>query len=50
MAMHDVLFSIPERALGKADINFVVKRDCSVLGTLAVSNRSLVWFPKSTTY
>lgn len=50
MAKHDVSFSIPERSLGKADVEFVVKRDGSVLGTLAVSNGSLVWFPKGTTY
>lgn len=50
MAKHDVSFSIPERALGKADVEFVVKQDGSVLGTLAVSNGSVVWFPKGTTY
>ena len=50
MAKHDVSFSIPERALGKADVEFVVKRDGSVLGTLAVSNGSLVWCPRGTTY
>jgi hypothetical protein len=45
MAKHDVSFSIPERALGKADVQFVLKQDGSVLGTLAVSNGSIVWFP-----
>lgn len=50
MAKHDVSFSIPERSLGKADVEFVVKRDGAVLGTLAVSNGSVVWFPKGTTY
>lgn len=50
MAKHDVSFSIPERVLGKADVEFVVKRDGSVLGTLAISNGSVVWFPKGTTY
>lgn len=50
MARHDVCFSIPERALGKADVEFVVRQDDSVLGTLAVSNGSVVWFPKGTTY
>ena len=47
---HDVRFSIPERALGKADVEFIVKEDGAVLGTLAVSNGSIVWFPKGTTY
>jgi len=46
MAKHDVSFNIPQRALGKADVEFQVKRDGIVLGTLAVSNGSIVWFPK----
>lgn len=50
MAKHDVSFNIPQRALGKADVEFLVKRDGAVLGTLAVSNGSVVWFPKGTTY
>jgi len=50
MAKHDVIFSIPQRALGKADVEFQVKQNGSVLGTLAVSSGSIVWFPKSTTY
>lgn len=50
MAKHDVSFNIPQRALGKADVEFLVKRDGTVLGTLAVSNGSVVWFPKGTTY
>jgi hypothetical protein len=50
MAKHDVLFSVPQRALGKADVAFTVKQDGNVLGTLEVSNGSLVWFPKGTTY
>jgi hypothetical protein len=50
MAKHIVAFSIPERELGRADVEFVVREDDAVLGTLAVSNGSLVWFPKGTTY
>lgn len=50
MAKHDVSFSIPQRALGKADVKFHVKRDGSVHGTLEVSNGSVVWFPKGTSY
>lgn len=49
MAKHDVSFNIPQRSLGKADVEFLVKRD-TVLGTLVVSNGSIVWFPKGTTY
>ncbi|MGH9946454.1 MAG: hypothetical protein ACRD6X_04570 [Pyrinomonadaceae bacterium] len=49
MPKHDVSFSIPERELGRADVEFVVKEDGATLGTLAISNGSLVWFPKKTT-
>jgi len=41
---------VEKRPLGRADIEFTVKADGSVLGTLTVSNGSLVWFPKVTTY
>lgn len=47
---HEVSFDIPERLLGRADIKFTVKENGSVLGTLTVSNGSIVWFPKGTTY
>lgn len=50
MAKHDVSFSIPRRSLGKADVAFHVKRDGLAHGTLEVSNGSVVWFPKGTTY
>jgi len=50
MAKHDVSFSVPRRALGKADVEFQIKRDGRVFGTLAISNGSIVWFPKNTTY
>lgn len=50
MAKHDVSFNIPQRPLGKADVKFQVKRDGAAHGTLEVSNGSVVWFPKGTTY
>ncbi len=50
MAKHDVLFNIPQSALGKADVEFQVRKDGVILGTLAISNGSLVWFPRGTTY
>jgi len=50
MAKHDVSFSLPQRALGRSDVEFLVKRDGKVHGTLTVSNGSVVWFPKSTSY
>ena len=46
---HDVSFTVPERALGKADLEFFIKKDGKMLGTLKVSNGSLVWFPTGTT-
>lgn len=50
MAKHDVRFEIPARALGRADAMFLVKRDGAVLGTMTVSNGSVVWFPKGRSY
>ncbi|MBF8278257.1 MAG: hypothetical protein HW390_3330 [Candidatus Brocadiaceae bacterium] len=50
MAQHDVSFIVPERALGKADIEFLVKRDGKVLGRLKVSNGTIVWVPKDASY
>ncbi len=48
--MHDVTFSIPARELGKADIEFEIKKDGSKFGTLKVSKGSVVWVPKDFTY
>jgi hypothetical protein len=45
---HSVTFDVPPRPLGRADVSFVVKKNRTVLGTLTVSNGSLVWFPRST--
>lgn len=50
MADHDVFFTIPERELGKADIEFKVKRNGSAFGRLRVSNGSLVWVPVNKKY
>jgi hypothetical protein len=47
---HDVSFSVPERKLGRADVEFYVKRDGAMFGTLTVSKGSVVWFPAGTTY
>lgn len=48
--MHNVKFSIPERELGKADIEFKIKKAGKLFGTLRVSKGSIVWLPKDTTY
>lgn len=42
---HDVQFSVPARALGRADIEFRVRKNRKLSGTLTVSNGSIVWFP-----
>jgi hypothetical protein len=47
---HDVTFTLPERGLGKADVEFRIKRDGSKLGTLKVSKGSVVWVPKDYSY
>ena len=47
---HDVSFAIPIRDLGKADVEFHVKKDSAKLGTLAVSKGAVVWFPKDHSY
>ena len=46
MAKHDVSFIVPRRPLSVTDIEFYVRTDGRNLGKLAVSNGSLVWFPK----
>lgn len=50
MAKHSVKFAIPERKLGKADVEFTVNKDGKAMGRLKVSNGSLVWVPKNKTY
>lgn len=50
MATHDVNFVIPERKLGKADVEFKVKIDEKAFGTLKVSNGSVVWVPRDKKY
>ena len=50
MPKHDVSFEIPTRPLGRADVSFRVKQNECALGTLTVSNGSVVWFPRGTHY
>jgi hypothetical protein len=47
---HNVTFTIPERDLGKADVEFQVKKGGSKLGTLKVSKGTVVWVPKDHSY
>jgi hypothetical protein len=50
MAKHDVTVEMPARPLQRQDVSFLVKQDGAVLGTLKISNGSVVWFAKGTTY
>ena len=50
MAKHDVTVDMPPRPLKRQDVTFEVKRDGAILGTLKISNGSVVWFPTGTTY
>ena len=50
MAKHDVKFTVPERPLGKADVQFSVRRDGEAMGRLKISNGTVVWVPKNKTY
>lgn len=50
MAKHDVSVSLPKQPLGRADIEFLVKKDGDTFGTLTISNGSVVWFPRGTSY
>lgn len=50
MAKHDVTVDMPPRPLKRQDVSFLVKTDGQVLGTLKVSNGSIVWFPRGTTH
>lgn len=47
---HNVKFSIPERDLGRADVEFKVSHGGAKVGTLKVSKGTVVWLPKDHTY
>lgn len=50
MAKHEVSITLPKRWLGKADTELGIYQDGKLLGTLAISNGSIVWWPTGTTY
>jgi hypothetical protein len=50
MASHKIVMMLPPREVKRADASFSVERDGKKLGTLEVSNGSLVWFPAYTQY
>ncbi len=47
MAKHEVTFTVPERPLGKSDIEFEVKFNSGILGRLFVSKGQVKWLPKN---
>ena len=46
MAEHKVTFNIPERELGRADLEFHVSKGGAKLGALKVSKGKIEWVPK----
>ncbi len=47
---HKVRMDLPERELGRSDALFKVKKNGKMFGTLAISNGSVVWYPRYTSY
>lgn len=47
---HQVTFTVPERPLERKDIEFDVKTEGEMLGTLKVSRGGVVWRPRDHTF
>lgn len=47
---HDVSFAVPDRPVGRADIEFKVQKDGAKFGTLRVSKGAIVWVEADHTY
>ena len=47
---YKLFFSVPSRPVGRTDIEFDVKRDEAMLGTLKVSQGGIVWRPRDYRY
>jgi hypothetical protein len=45
MAGHDVFFTLPERKLGRTDIEVRIKRNGGAFGRLLISEGALEWLP-----
>jgi len=50
MAQHEVDFTVLERPLGRADVEFNVKQDSIAVGRIKFSNGTVVWVPRNKTY
>lgn len=48
--MHEVKFSLPERELGKSDVEFKIKKNGRRFGTLRISKGAIVWIRKDASY
>lgn len=46
MPKHRVVFTIPERELGKVDLNFYIYADESKLGRIHLSKGGVDWYEK----
>ena len=50
MVDHDVYFKIPEKDLGKAGVEFRVRKNKRALGKLRISEGGALWIPANNTY
>ena len=47
---HQVTFSVPNNLVGRSDIEFKIKKDDVMFGTLKVSKGGIVWRPRDNQY
>jgi len=47
---YTVAFTVPPRPVGYTDIEFDVKKDQAMFGTLKVSQGGIVWRPRDATF
>ena len=47
MAQHDVEFTVPQRPLGKVDIEFFITKDGGQLGKIKISKGGIDYYPKN---
>jgi len=45
MAVHQVLFEVPSRPVGKVDIVFTIRENGQKFGELRISKGNLMWTP-----
>lgn len=47
---HQVTFNVPDYPVGKSDIEFDIRKDGVMFGTLKVSKGGIVWRPRDNQY